>query len=70
MKEIRNFVMKDFKNCTAKTRPKGCRKEYKACCLSCEFAVQCLYEAKANNDKVLPCTLEIIDFNEKCEFCF
>ena len=57
-----------YKMCTAKNRPSYCKVSSPKCCVNCEFLDECINYSKTFNFKIKPCTLDIFDEFEVCEF--
>lgn len=54
-------------NCVAKIRPSYCFETKPTCCLTCAYNSKCMAIAKEKK-MIRPCTLEIFEEEELCEF--
>lgn len=66
MKE--NYKMKNFYACIAKTRPKYCQFDVNQCCLLCDENLKCTTKAKLMGEKIIPCSGDLFEEHEICEF--
>lgn len=54
--------------CSAKSRPNLCLSKTNLCCFNCKYLDSCFALHKNNNEKILPCSKQILYKNEICEF--
>ena len=61
------YKMSEYTACAAQIRPTYCKMEANYCCLWCVHIKDC--EKLATKEKLIrPCTLELFDEEEICEF--
>ena len=68
-KKIKKYKMNEFITCRAEIRPNICYHDNKqVCCFNCEQFDSCFEENLNSGQKVLPCTQDLFDREEICEF--
>ena len=65
---LKKFKMNKFLACGAQQRPPYCKFDTNVCCFSCEYNEECTKYAKENGYKILPCSPDLFEEEEICEF--
>lgn len=66
--KIKNFRMNEFSGCAAPNRPSYCKYETNMCCFGCDYNDVCTGYARAKGIKMIPCTENVFEEHEVCNF--
>jgi hypothetical protein len=65
--KLKKFKMSEFMACAAKSRPDYCKYDTNFCCFGCEYNTECMEHALKNR-LMRPCTSDVFEESEVCEF--